>query len=93
MEGLKALIAAIKELPKLSSLKCANRVPYLILPILGKCDIGLWHTHLLTADSSGHSLDDNRLCGVSKWADGTYTTEGITALCEGIKQSNIQSLR
>ena len=44
MEGLKALIAAIKELPKLSSLKCANRVPYLILPILGKCDIGLWHT-------------------------------------------------
>ena len=27
------------------------------------------------------------------YGNGTYTTEGITALCEGIKQSNIQSLR
>ena len=39
------------------------------------------------------SLDKNLLCGVNEYGGGTYTIEGISALCEGIKQSNIQSLR
>mmetsp|Transcript_74821 Transcript_74821/g.206396 ORF Transcript_74821/g.206396 Transcript_74821/m.206396 type:complete len:314 (-) Transcript_74821:2007-2948(-) len=38
------------------------------------------------------NLDNNALCGVDKYGSGTYTIEGITALCEGIKQSNVQSL-
>ena len=39
------------------------------------------------------SLDNNELCGVNKWGDGIYTTEGIVALMQGIKNSNILSLR
>ena len=44
------------------------------------------------------SLDNNALCGVVwnrtfRTFDGTYTSEGITALCEGLKQSNVTSLR
>ena len=39
------------------------------------------------------SLDDNALCGVGKYERGTYTTKGITALCEGLKGSSITSLR
>ena len=46
--------------------------------------------------SSARSLAGNRLCGV--WYDargreqGTYTAEGITALCEGLKGSAVTSL-
>ena len=45
--------------------------------------------------SSARSLSDNLLCGV--WTErgqpkGTYTTEGITALCEGLKGSAVTSL-
>ena len=47
--------------------------------------------------SSARSLADNRLCGV--WTDfdgirenGTYTAEGIAALCEGLKGSAVTSL-
>ena len=39
------------------------------------------------------SLNNNSLCGVNDAGQGTLTIEGISALCEGIKQSNIQSLR
>ena len=39
------------------------------------------------------SLDDNQLCGVDMNGDGTFTTEGITALCDGLKQSKVSSLR
>ena len=41
------------------------------------------------------SLAGNRLCGVwrnSSGLHGTYTTEGITALCEGLKGSAVTSL-
>ena len=65
MEGLKALIAAIKELPKLSSLRCANRVPYLILPILDKCDIGLWHTRHWYEWVPGADIHSLPLCSLS----------------------------
>ena len=38
------------------------------------------------------SLSDNEICGVFKYVGGTYTTEGITALCEGLKGSAVTSL-
>ena len=37
------------------------------------------------------SLANNQLCGVSPWG-GTYTTEGITQLCEALKGSAVTSL-
>ena len=45
--------------------------------------------------SFARSLAENRLCGV--WTEygqqhGTYTAEGITALCEGLKGSAVTSL-
>jgi hypothetical protein len=33
------------------------------------------------------------LCGVTPIGIGTFTTEGITALCKGLKQSKVSSLR
>ena len=40
------------------------------------------------------SLDSNCLCGVNEDGNGTFTTEGITALFEGIKQcKTLVSLR
>ena len=45
-------------------------------------------TPLLYADS----LADNMLCGVHKYGGGTYTSEGITKLCEALKGSAVTSL-
>ena len=39
------------------------------------------------------SLDRNQLCGVDYGGYGTFTIEGITALCDGLKQSKVSSLR
>ena len=44
-----------------------------------------------TLASLARSLSDNVLCGV-KYGSGTYTAEGITALCEGLKGSAVTSL-
>ena len=38
-------------------------------------------------------MDYNQLCGVDLDGDGTFTTVGITALCDGLKQSKVSSLR
>ena len=38
-------------------------------------------------------MDNNSLCGVDSWGDGTYTTEGITKLCEGLKESAVTLLK
>ena len=38
------------------------------------------------------SLTRNQLCGVDEDGDGEYTTEGITALCTGLKGSAVTSL-
>ena len=42
-------------------------------------------------DTSPHShagsLGDNQLCGVDLYGNGTYTVEGITKLCEALKES------
>ena len=39
------------------------------------------------------SLADNALCGLNAIGEGTYTTEGITKLCEGLKGSAVTSLK
>tara|TARA_B100000795_G_scaffold137934_1_gene103012 strand:- start:344 stop:478 length:135 start_codon:yes stop_codon:yes gene_type:complete len=39
-------------------------------------------------------LGDNHLCGIGDGdGGGTYTTEGITKLCEGLKGSAVTSLQ
>ena len=38
------------------------------------------------------SLAENQLCGLDDLGRGTYTTEGITKLCEGLKGSAVTSL-
>ena len=38
------------------------------------------------------SLAGNQLCGLDWRGDGTYTTEGITKLCEALKGSAVTSL-
>ena len=38
-------------------------------------------------------MADNQLCGLDEDGDGTYTTEGITKLCEGLKGSAVTSLK
>jgi hypothetical protein len=43
------------------------------------------HSHLC-------SLGGNQLCGLDNHGRGTYTTEGITKLCEGLKGSAVTSL-
>ena len=35
----------------------------------------------------------NQLCGLDGHGSGTYTTEGITKLCEGLKGSAVTSLK
>ena len=35
------------------------------------------------------SLADNQICGVDKYYRGTYTAEGINALCDALKGNNI----
>ena len=34
------------------------------------------------------SLADSRLCGVAEYGNGTYTAEGIDALCDALKGNN-----
>ena len=38
------------------------------------------------------SLGGNQLCGLDFYGQGTYTAEGITKLCEGLKGSAVTSL-
>ena len=37
-------------------------------------------------------LGDNELCGLGTYSGGTYTTEGITELCKGLRGSAVTSL-
>ena len=39
------------------------------------------------------SLANNQLCGLDQLGRGTYTTEGITKLCEALKGSAVTSLK
>ena len=38
-------------------------------------------------------LGNNQLCGLDNVGCGTYTAEGITKLCEGLKGSAVTSLK
>jgi len=38
-------------------------------------------------------LINNQLCGLDNHGRGTYTTEGITKLCEGLRGSAVTLLR
>ena len=38
------------------------------------------------------SVSSNQLCGIDREGRGTYTIEGITKLCEGLKGSAVTSL-
>ena len=46
-----------------------------------------------TVPPSLGSLAHNELCGVTSFGSGTYTTEGITKLCEALKGSTVTSLK
>ena len=37
-------------------------------------------------------MTKNQLCGIDQYGHGTYTTEGITKLCEALKGSSVTSL-
>ena len=39
------------------------------------------------------SLANNQLCGLDLFGKGTYTAQGITKLCEGLKGSAVTSLK
>ena len=39
-----------------------------------------------------YSLAGNQLCGLNEYGYGTYTVEGINALCEGLKGTAVTSL-
>ena len=38
-------------------------------------------------------MGDNQLCGIDRYGNGTYTSEGITKLCEALKGSAVTSLK
>ena len=92
MEGAKAIAAVLKD-AQLSTLRStpARCLHAMSLPCRPqKCTAPAEHF------SSARSLVNNRLCGVrtDEYGDryGTYTAEGITALCEGLKGSAVTSL-
>ena len=39
------------------------------------------------------SLSNNQLCGLNWHGEGSYTAEGITKLCEGLKGSAVTTLK
>ena len=82
MSGVFALAAALPEAKSLRSLRCA-RAP----PNISKCQ-----PPMNTLPSLARSLASNAICGVNKNGWGTYTAEGITALCQGLKGSAVTSL-
>ena len=81
-DGATALAAILKE-TQITNLRCAAaRVfAFVSMPID-------------TATPHFCSLENNRLCGLGfRGGDGTYTPEGITKLCEGLKGSAVTSLK
>ena len=50
------------------------------------------HAPLTLLPFLARSLSGNAICGLNEYGDGTYTAEGITALCEGLKGSAATSL-
>ena len=79
-EGASALAAVLKE-TQITTLGCAA-TPRVFAFVSAPID--------MVPHSLG-SLASNTLCGVDSWG-GTYTTEGITKLCEALKASAVTSL-
>ena len=81
-EGITKLCEGLKG-SAVTSLKCAAAPKRCLLFVSAPID---------TPPSVG-SLAFNLLCGLdSEVGGGTYTTEGITKLCEGLKGSSVTSL-
>jgi hypothetical protein len=83
--GEPGAIVLSKLLPSaaaLTSLKCACRLKV----------FAFVSTPIDTPPLLG-SLADNALCGLSAFGEGTYSTEGITKLWEGLKGSAVTSLK
>ena len=79
-KGATAL-AAILNKTKITDLKCAA-APAVFAFMSAPID---------TPPSLG-SLAENKLCGLDWQGQGTYTADGITKLCEGLKGSAVTSL-
>ena len=47
----------------------------------------------MTLPPSLGSLAHNQLCGLNRYGQGTYTADGITKLCDGLKGSAVTSLK
>jgi hypothetical protein len=83
--GMPGVIVLSKLLPSaaaLTLLKCACR-PKVFAILSAPID---------TPPSHG-SLKFNQLCGLDSYANGTYTAEGITKLCEALKGSAVTALK
>ena len=77
------IASCIQENGVLKKLKCANS-PHVLAFVSAPID---------TTSFLG-SLSGNELCGINFFTgNGTYTTEGITKLCEGLKGSAVTSLK
>ena len=87
VEGTKIVAAVLKD-TQISNLKYLASQPKLGM----LCDSGSYRTfdHVCAVV---YSLDVNQLCGTDRMGNGKYTAEGITVLCEGLKQSNVTTLR
>ena len=83
MEGAKAIAAVLKD-SQLSTLRCAA-TPNLHSPYTRQSPLN-------TSPPLACSLAGNCVCGLNWRGEGTYTAEGITALCEGLKGSAVTSL-
>jgi hypothetical protein len=79
-QGASTLAAILKE-TKITSLGCAATRVFAFL----SAPIDTATPHLC-------SLDRNMLCGLDFMGEGTYTSEGITKLCEALKGSAVTSL-
>ena len=80
-KGVTALAAILNE-TKITNLKCAA-APEVFASVSAPID---------TATPHLCSLGYNQLCGLDRYDDGTYTADGITKLCEGLKGSAVTSL-
>ena len=78
-KGAFALAAILKK-TQITNLGCAAARECLLL-----CECPLTLPTLC-------SLAGNKLCGINRYGNGTYTAEGITKLCEGLKGSSVTSL-
>ena len=80
-KGAVALAAVLKD-TKITTLECAaypQSIALVSTPIDTPCSLGI--------------LSWNQLCGITEvYGCGTYTVEGITKLCEGLKGSSVTSL-